>query len=266
MIVKRSVLRISPKPGKVYGLEAHISRCTYVIFYCFLYIDVSERAIEKPEGRRPPWIQQEHRWQTTSEEKARSSRWGIFIRLKWSPEMSSEGSSWLTIQSPTSSFLISFFFILKIVFEFYKVVRLWFWWIILDEIGFCSQEGSKPRAGHSKNTRMVNASFITGLSYLGKTEDPLLTDNCCVNLDSLRAKEALAIRWKLLFFNAKSSAFFFAKLIGETYWAGKRKQKLRDWVLVLPLRRRASSIRCLRRKDLSFFSFFSNWEGLWIIS
>uniref|UniRef100_M4E778 Uncharacterized protein n=1 Tax=Brassica campestris TaxID=3711 RepID=M4E778_BRACM len=41
---------------------------------------------------------------------------------------------------------------------------------------------------------MVNASFITGLSYLGKTEDPLLTDNCCVNLDSLRAKEALAIR------------------------------------------------------------------------
>ncbi|CAF2045779.1 hypothetical protein YC2023_109837 [Brassica napus] len=60
-------------------------------------------------------------------------------------------------------------------------------------IGFCSQEGSKPRAGHSKNTRMVNASFITGLSYLGKTEDPLLTDNCCVNLDSLRAKEALAI-------------------------------------------------------------------------
>ncbi|CAN6976258.1 unnamed protein product [Brassica rapa subsp. trilocularis] len=60
-------------------------------------------------------------------------------------------------------------------------------------IGFGSQEGSKPRAGHSKNTRMVNASFITGLSYLGKTEDPLLTDNCCVNLDSLRAKEALAI-------------------------------------------------------------------------
>ncbi|KAH0878393.1 hypothetical protein HID58_065787 [Brassica napus] len=61
-------------------------------------------------------------------------------------------------------------------------------------IGFGSQEGSKPRAGHSKNTRMVNASFITELSYLGKTEDPLLTDNCCVNLDSLRAKEALAIR------------------------------------------------------------------------
>nr|VDD43473.1 unnamed protein product [Brassica oleracea] len=60
-------------------------------------------------------------------------------------------------------------------------------------IGFGSQEGSKPRAGHSKNTRMVNASFITELSYLGKTEDPLLTDNCCVNLDSLRAKEALAI-------------------------------------------------------------------------
>lgn len=56
---------------------------------------------------------------------------------------------------------------------------------------------------------MVNASFITGLSYLGKTEDPLLTDSCCVNLDSLRAKEALAIRLKLLFLNAKSSAFFF---------------------------------------------------------
>lgn len=76
-------------------------------------------------------------------------------------------------------------------------------------IGLFSQEGTKPRAGHSKNTRMVNASFITGLSYLGKTEDPLLTDSCCVNLDSLRAKEALAIRLKLLFLNAKSSAFFF---------------------------------------------------------
>uniref|UniRef100_M4D7F5 AD domain-containing protein n=1 Tax=Brassica campestris TaxID=3711 RepID=M4D7F5_BRACM len=54
--------------------------------------------------------------------------------------------------------------------------------------------GSKPRPGHSKNTRMVNASFITGLSYLGKTEEPLLTDSCWVNLDGLRAKEALAVR------------------------------------------------------------------------
>ncbi|XP_018508209.2 uncharacterized protein LOC103829232 isoform X2 [Brassica rapa] len=56
------------------------------------------------------------------------------------------------------------------------------------------EEGSKPRPGHSKNTRMVNASFITGLSYLGKTEEPLLTDSCWVNLDGLRAKEALAVR------------------------------------------------------------------------
>ncbi|CAG7901897.1 unnamed protein product [Brassica rapa] len=54
--------------------------------------------------------------------------------------------------------------------------------------------GSKPRPGHSKNTRMVNVSFITGLSYLGKTEEPLLTDSCWVNLDGLRAKEALAVR------------------------------------------------------------------------
>ncbi|CAF2161488.1 unnamed protein product [Brassica napus] len=54
--------------------------------------------------------------------------------------------------------------------------------------------GSKPRPGQSKNTRMVNASFITGLSYLGKTEEPLLTDSCWVNLDGLRAKEALAVR------------------------------------------------------------------------
>ncbi|KAG5378982.1 hypothetical protein IGI04_026824 [Brassica rapa subsp. trilocularis] len=56
------------------------------------------------------------------------------------------------------------------------------------------EEGSKPRPGHSKNTRMVNASFITGLSYLGKTEEPLLRDSCWVNLDGLRAKEALAVR------------------------------------------------------------------------
>ncbi|CAA7036094.1 unnamed protein product [Microthlaspi erraticum] len=48
--------------------------------------------------------------------------------------------------------------------------------------------------GHSKNTRMVNANFITGLSFLGKTEDPLVTGKCSVNLDGLRAKEALAIR------------------------------------------------------------------------
>lgn len=60
-------------------------------------------------------------------------------------------------------------------------------------IGFL-QEGTKPRPGHSKNTRMVNANFITGLSYLGKTEDPLDTDNFSVDLNSLRAKEALAIR------------------------------------------------------------------------
>ncbi|XP_024008271.1 uncharacterized protein LOC18992561 [Eutrema salsugineum] len=56
------------------------------------------------------------------------------------------------------------------------------------------EEGSKPRAGHSKNTRMVNANFITGLSFLGKTEDPLVSDKCSVNIDGLRAKEALAIR------------------------------------------------------------------------
>ncbi|CAF1976888.1 unnamed protein product [Brassica napus] len=54
--------------------------------------------------------------------------------------------------------------------------------------------GSKPRPGHTKNTRMVNASFITGLSYLGKTEEPFLTDSCWVNLDGLRAKEAVAVR------------------------------------------------------------------------
>jgi len=56
------------------------------------------------------------------------------------------------------------------------------------------QEGTKPRPGHLKNTRMVNASFITGLSYLGKTEDPLDSDNFSVDLNGLRAKEALAIR------------------------------------------------------------------------
>ncbi|VVA92326.1 unnamed protein product [Arabis nemorensis] len=57
-------------------------------------------------------------------------------------------------------------------------------------------KGSKPRPGHSKNTRMVNAKFITGLSYLGKTEDPLVTGKFPVDIDleGLRAKEALAIR------------------------------------------------------------------------
>lgn len=40
---------------------------------------------------------------------------------------------------------------------------------------------------------MVNANFITGLSYLGKTEDPLVPE-FSVDLDTLRAKEALAIR------------------------------------------------------------------------
>ncbi|CAN8291773.1 unnamed protein product [Cochlearia groenlandica] len=54
--------------------------------------------------------------------------------------------------------------------------------------------GTKPRNGQTKNTRMVNASFITGLSFLGKTEDPVDSDKCFVNLDVLRAKEALAIR------------------------------------------------------------------------
>ncbi|CAE5958394.1 unnamed protein product [Arabidopsis arenosa] len=58
----------------------------------------------------------------------------------------------------------------------------------------CFLIGTKPRPGHSKNTRMVNANFITGLSYLGKTEDPLDTDNFSVDLNGLRAKEALAIR------------------------------------------------------------------------
>lgn len=33
---------------------------------------------------------------------------------------------------------------------------------------------------------------------------------------------------------------------------GKRKQMLREWELVLPLRLRASSTRCLRRKVLLF--------------
>jgi|APAra0007618257_1042622.scaffolds.fasta_scaffold00234_27 hypothetical protein len=43
---------------------------------------------------------------------------------------------------------------------------------------------------------------------------------------------------------------------------GKRKQMLKEWELVLPLRLRASSTRCLRRKDLLFLYVFGSKNKL----
>ncbi|XP_010551451.1 PREDICTED: uncharacterized protein LOC104822060 [Tarenaya hassleriana] len=56
------------------------------------------------------------------------------------------------------------------------------------------EEGLKPRPGHSKSTRMVNANFITELTYLGQSEDPLAASECYVDLNGLQSKEANAIR------------------------------------------------------------------------
>ncbi|XP_010533046.1 PREDICTED: uncharacterized protein LOC104808902 [Tarenaya hassleriana] len=56
------------------------------------------------------------------------------------------------------------------------------------------EEGLKPKPGHSKSTRMVNANFITEFTYLGRSEDPLVTSQCSVDLAGLQSKEANAVR------------------------------------------------------------------------
>ncbi|KAK9935542.1 hypothetical protein M0R45_022642 [Rubus argutus] len=52
--------------------------------------------------------------------------------------------------------------------------------------------GSK--GGPKRNIRLLKASYIKELSYLGQAEDPLDVKNCYLDLNSLRAREELAIR------------------------------------------------------------------------
>ncbi|ONI30559.1 hypothetical protein PRUPE_1G258500, partial [Prunus persica] len=54
------------------------------------------------------------------------------------------------------------------------------------------QEGSK--GGSRRNIRLLKANYIKELSYLGQAEDPLDVKNCYLDLNSLRAREELAIR------------------------------------------------------------------------
>ncbi|XP_022975869.1 protein LSM12 homolog A [Cucurbita maxima] len=54
------------------------------------------------------------------------------------------------------------------------------------------QEGSKP--GPRRNIRLLKANYIKEFSFLGHGEDPLDLKNCCLDLNTLRAREELAIR------------------------------------------------------------------------
>lgn len=54
------------------------------------------------------------------------------------------------------------------------------------------QEGSKP--GPRRNIRLLKANYIREFSFLGHGEDPLDLKNCYLDLNTLRAREELAIR------------------------------------------------------------------------
>ncbi|XP_050133005.1 uncharacterized protein LOC126609029 [Malus sylvestris] len=54
------------------------------------------------------------------------------------------------------------------------------------------QEGSK--GGARRNIRLLKANYIKELSYSGQAEDPLDIKKCYLDLNSLRAREELAIR------------------------------------------------------------------------
>ncbi|XP_022956734.1 protein LSM12 homolog A [Cucurbita pepo subsp. pepo] len=54
------------------------------------------------------------------------------------------------------------------------------------------QEGSKP--GPRRNIRLLKANYIKEFSFLGHGEDPLDLKNCYLDLNTLRAREELAIR------------------------------------------------------------------------
>ncbi|KAG6601368.1 Protein LSM12-like A, partial [Cucurbita argyrosperma subsp. sororia] len=57
---------------------------------------------------------------------------------------------------------------------------------------FQAQEGSKP--GPRRNIRLLKANYIKEFSFLGHGEDPLDLKNCYLDLNTLRAREELAIR------------------------------------------------------------------------
>ncbi|CAK9316625.1 unnamed protein product [Citrullus colocynthis] len=57
---------------------------------------------------------------------------------------------------------------------------------------FQGQEGSKP--GPRRNIRLLKANYIKEFSFLGHGEDPLDLKNCYLDLNTLRAREELAIR------------------------------------------------------------------------
>lgn len=74
---------------------------------------------------------------------------------------------------------------------------------------FCDliQEGSKP--GPRRNIRLLKANYIKEFSFLGHGEDPLDLKNCYLDLNTLRAREELAIRF--LFFNNLLSFSIFGR-------------------------------------------------------
>ncbi|XP_021908663.1 protein LSM12 homolog [Carica papaya] len=54
------------------------------------------------------------------------------------------------------------------------------------------QEGSK--SGPRRNIRLLKANYIQEFSYLGHAEDPLDISKCYLDLNSLQAREELAVR------------------------------------------------------------------------
>ncbi|TQD74521.1 hypothetical protein C1H46_039952 [Malus baccata] len=63
---------------------------------------------------------------------------------------------------------------------------------ILSPFAIYQFKGSK--GGARRNIRLLKANYIKELSYLGQAEDPLDIKKCFLDLNSLRAREELAIR------------------------------------------------------------------------
>lgn len=91
---------------------------------------------------------------------------------------------------------------------------------------FCDliQEGSKP--GPRRNIRLLKANYIKEFSFLGHGEDPLDLKNCYLDLNTLRAREELAIRF--LFFNNLLSFSIFGRCFNWfDFFSGKLRPKRR---------------------------------------
>lgn len=111
-------------------------------------------------------------------------------RQPWA--MNSKDKSLLLMPIPTSSSFISFLCFYNLCNSCYQLLLEFLSSFLLSLILWFPQEGSK--SGPRRNIRLLKANYIKEFSFLGHGEDPIDLKKCYLDINTLRAREELAIR------------------------------------------------------------------------